>query len=154
MENQHPARLFSRRLKAFSGRLKVHHIIILLACLAILAASLLLQTDSTDVYLFGLKSPARCLLYHTFGVKCALCGLTRSFCSMAHGNLLESVQLHLLGPVIFVFICLQIPYRIYALMIYPRKINATIMKIGLGTGVLLTAALFVNWLIYLGGLIL
>ncbi len=73
---------------------------------------------------------------------------------MAHGNLLESVQLHLLGPVIFTFICLQIPYRVYALMIYPRKINAKIMKIGLGTGVLLTAALFVNWLIYLGGLIL
>jgi len=96
----------------------------------------------------------RCLLYHTFGVKCALCGLTRSFCSLTHGDFLASVRFHPLGPAIFAFICLQVPYRIYGLLVYPRKIKAGIMKFGLVAGVLLIMAIFVNWLIYLGGLLL
>lgn len=73
---------------------------------------------------------------------------------MGRGNFLAGAQQHNLGPAIFLFICLQVPYRIYSLMIYPRKINAKIMKVSLGTGILIIAALIVNWLIYLGGLIL
>lgn len=140
--------------RAFSGLRKVYHTIILLLCAVILLASLLLQPNDNSIYFFGFKSPIRCLLYRTFGVKCALCGLTRSFCSLAHGDFLASARFHPLGPAIFAFICLQVPYRIYGLLVYPRKIKAGIMKFGLGAGVLLIAAIFVNWFIYLGGLVL
>ncbi len=132
----------------------VHHIIILLLCVAILTGSLLLQLNEGELYLFGFKWPHRCLLYETFGIKCALCGLTRSFCSLAHGNLRQALRLHNLGPAIFVFICFQIPYRIYALVIRPKKMNRKLTKINLSLTVMLFAAIFVNWLIYLGGLIL
>ena len=132
----------------------VHHIIILLLCVAILTGSLLLQLNEGELYLFGFKWPHRCLLYETFGIKCALCGLTRSFCSLAHGNLRRALRLHNLGPLIFAFICFQIPYRIYALVIRPKKMNRKLTKINLSLTVMLFAAIFVNWLIYLGGLIL
>jgi hypothetical protein len=56
--------------------------------------------------------------------------------------------------VIFLFICLQVPYRILALAVRPRKPNKKILKIGLGMGVLIIMAVLVNWLVYLGGLVL
>jgi len=132
----------------------MHHIIILLLCIVILIASLVFKINGNDTNVFGFKWPLHCLLYKTLGVKCALCGLSRSFCSLAHGDFLKSLRFHTIGPAIFIFVCLQIPYRIWAIALIRRKINATIMKIGLSTGVLLVAALFVNWLIYLGGLFL
>jgi len=149
-----PAYFAASPAKSFSGRQKVHHTIILLFCVVILIASLLFHVNEAELYLFGFKWPLQCLLYRTFGVKCALCGLTRSFCSFAHGNLPTSLRFHLLGPAIFLFICLQVPYRIWALAVRPRKPNKKILKIGLGIGVLIIVALLLNWLVYLGGLVL
>jgi hypothetical protein len=149
-----PAYFTTSRAKSFSGRTEVHHTIILLACVAILIGSVLLDLNENELYLFGFKLPLRCFLYDTFGIKCSLCGLTRSLCAMAHGSFFTSLRLHLLGPVIFAFICAQIPYRIWALKARPGKPNKKIIKIGLGTGVLIIVALLVNWLVYLGGLVL
>ena len=55
---------------------------------------------------------------------------------------------------IFLFICLQVPYRIWLLALRLRKPNKKILKIGLGIGVLIIMAVLVNWLVYLGGLVL
>lgn len=133
---------------------KVHHIIILFLCVAIVTASILLQFDEDGLSLFGLNWPVHCFLHNTFGVKCALCGLTRSFCSLARGNLPASLRFHFLGPLIFAFICLQIPYRIWALSILPAQINTRLTKVNSALALTLTIAVFVNWFIYLGGLIL
>lgn len=115
---------------------------------------MLLDLNENKLYLFGFKLPLRCFLYDTFGIKCALCGLTRSLCSVSGGDVSQGLKFHVLGPVIFLFICLQIPYRIWALTLRPAKPNKKIMKIGLGIGVLIIVALLVNWLVYLGGLVL
>jgi len=140
--------------KGFPESHKVYHIIILLVCMAILIASLLFRVNEAELYLFGFKWPLHCFLYEIFGIKCALCGLTRSVCSFAQGNFLTSLRFHLLGPAIFTFICLQVPYRIWALSVRPRKPSKKIMKIGLGISVLIIVALLVNWLVYFGGLVL
>ena len=132
----------------------MHHTIILLLCIAVLVSSLLLKCDETGLYLFGLKVPMRCFLFHTFGIKCALCGLTRSFCSLALGDFLTSLRLHFLGPPIFAFICLQIPYRIWSLIVSPKKMSKKLMKTNLSLAATLLMAILVNWLVYLGGLIL
>ena len=116
--------------------------------------SLLLEAKEGRLYLFGFKWPHRCPLYELVGVKCALCGLTRSFCSLAHGDWHQSLKFHVLGPIIFAFICFQIPYRIYGVIIHPRAINRRLIKINLSLAVAVTIVIFVNWLIYLGGLIL
>ena len=98
------------------------------------------------------------MLYETFGVKCALCGLTRSFCALAHGDFFAGVRFHPLGPAIFAFICLQIPYRIYHISIKHdiRKTKLIRLFGGLNSGlaVIVVVAIFINWFVYLGGLIL
>lgn len=130
-----------------------HHIVILLSCIGILIASLAFRSDGTGLFLFGLKWPLHCLLNQTLDMKCALCGLSRSLCSLAHGDLKQSLDFHLLGPAVFAFICLQIAYRIYALVIYPTRPNRKLTRVNLSLAVMLAAAIFVNWLFYLGGLI-
>jgi len=132
----------------------VHHIIILILCVVILTASLLFRLNEAELYLFGFKWPLRCFLYHTVGIKCALCGLTRSVCSLAHGNFQQAIKFHLLGPAIFALICFQLPYRIYALIINPKRMSRKLIKINSLFAVIILIAIFVNWLVYLGGLIL
>jgi len=123
-------------------------------CVAILAGSLLLQIREGELFLFGYKWPHRCPLYEIVGIKCALCGLTRSFCSLAHGDWQQSLEFHVLGPIIFAFTCFQIPYRIYGVIIHPRAINRRLIRINLSLTVTVSILIFINWLIYLGGLIL
>ncbi|UCG56142.1 MAG: DUF2752 domain-containing protein [Phycisphaerales bacterium] len=131
----------------------MHHIVILLLCLVILVASWLLKADENGVHLFGFKWPMYCLLYKTVGIKCALCGLTRSFSSMAHGDFRRAFEFHRLGPALFAFVALQIPYRIYALTIHPNRVNKKMMRVHMAVAAAVLAAALVNWLVYLGGLI-
>lgn len=132
----------------------MYHLVVLLLCAAILVFSLLLHVREGELYLFGFKWPHHCPLYEIVGIKCALCGLTRSFCSLAHGNLLAGLRFHNLGPLIFAFACFQIPYRIYWIIIHPKRMGKKLIKINLSLAVTISILIFVNWLIYLGGLIL
>ncbi len=132
----------------------LYHIAILLLCAAILLFSLLLHVKEGELYLFGFKWPHRCPLYDIVGIKCALCGLTRSFCSLTHGNLLAGLKFHTVGPLFFAFICFQIPYRIYAVIIQPGKMNRKLIKINLSLTVTISILILVNWFVYLGGLVI
>lgn len=132
----------------------LYHIAILLLCAAILIFSLLLETGEGKLYLFGFKWPHRCPLYETVGIRCALCGLTRSFSSLAHGDWHQSIKFHVLGPIIFAFICFQIPYRIYGIIVHPRVINRRLIKINLSLTVTISILILVNWFVYIGGLII
>jgi hypothetical protein len=133
---------------------KLHHVLILLVCVVVAAGSVVMEFEDGGLYVLGLRWPMRCRLYEFLGVKCALCGLTRSLCFTAEGRLGEAFGTHLLGPVIFLFICVQIPYRIAVLTIGPKKVNGKIKKTSVILTVLVLAAIFVNWLIYIGGFLL
>jgi len=124
----------------------------MILCVLAVTVSLLLRQDGDGLRVFGIRWPVRCALYETFGVKCALCGLTRSFCAMAVGELSSAARFHLFGPAIFVFVCLQIPYRIHTLW-KTRKVNRLLRRVGLYLAVGLLGGLLINWLVYLGGLI-
>lgn len=132
---------------------KALHIIVLALCVAAVGGSLLLQHGGDGLYLFGIEWPLNCRLYQDFGVKCALCGLTRSFSSVAEADLSEAVQFHPLGPVVFVFLSLQIPYRIYVLRRTGAE-NRMFRRLGIYSALLLAVALLINWFVYLGGLAL
>jgi hypothetical protein len=131
----------------------LHHAIILIVCACIVAAAFVLDGDEDGVYFLGFTLPMRCPLHQAVGLKCSLCGLTRSICLFAHGNFLESFKLHAIGPAIFVFIVWQIPYRMWAIYIHPRQVNKKLVMGNSAVFVVLLAAIFVNWLIYLGGLV-
>jgi len=122
--------------------------------MAVLTASSILQPNEEGLSLFGWRWPFPCWLHETFGVRCALCGMSRSFCSLAHGDVGASLGLHRLGPFLFSFFCLQIPYRLSALAIRPGSIDRTVVKMHAGLVILLCVAIACNWLLYLEGLIL
>lgn len=133
---------------------KLPHVIILSACVVVAAGAVVLEFEDGGLYIFGQRWPMRCPLYDFLGVKCALCGLSRSLSLTAEGRLGEAFGVHLLGPVIFLFICLQILYRIAVLVVGPKKVSGKIKKTSMILTFLVLAAIFVNWLIYIGGLLL
>lgn len=42
-----------------------------------------------------------CLFRETTGIPCPLCGLTRSFVSLSHGNVERAFRYHPLGPIVY-----------------------------------------------------
>jgi hypothetical protein len=63
------------------------------------------------------------------------------------------MKFHAIGPAIFAFICLQIPYRIWSIIIRPRQVNKKLVRVNAAVLIIILAAVFINWVIYLGGLI-
>ena len=82
---------------------------------AMAAASVLLDTNGEAVNLLGWELPPLCSWRNLTGMDCLGCGLTRSFVFMGHAQVIESFKLHLLGPVLYVFVVAQVPYRIIQL---------------------------------------
>ena len=60
----------------------------------VLAASFLYRPGSMPAFSF-------CTFKHLTGVPCLLCGMTRSFCAMAQGQVANAFRLHPAGPIIF-----------------------------------------------------
>jgi len=130
------------------------NVIILFACVAITVGAFAFTLDEMGLYLFGLEWPLHCMLDHFFGVRCAFCGMTRSFTAMADGDLAGAFSYHRLGPALFVLVVFQIPYRIWALATSPKKISKRFRRIHAGLVALVLTAVMVNWLVYLGGRLL
>jgi hypothetical protein len=128
---------------------KAYHIIILSICIATIAACYAFTLNDIGVHFFGIKWPLHCFLKHTFGISCAFCGMTRSFTSLAHGQLNQAINFHPLGPVLFTFIALQIPYRIWALIKFPKRISPILRKLNKYALALTIIAILINWLYHL-----
>lgn len=127
--------------------------VVLAACVLAVSGSLLLRQGGEGLYLFGIEWPVRCALYQNFGIKCALCGLTRSFCSIAGGDFSGAMRFHVLGPAVFVFVCLQMAYRIHMLRTVGRE-SRKLRMAGIYSALVLAGLLMINWFVYLGGLVL
>ena len=78
-------------------------------------ASVVLDTNTEVVTLFGYEVPPLCTWRNLMGMECMGCGLTRSFVFMGHLKLADAFQLHVLGPVLYVFVTAQVPYRLLQL---------------------------------------
>ena len=120
-------------------------------CAAVVVGFRFIDADQLGMELFGFKWPLHCVLKHMFGVKCALCGITHSFCAMARGELASAFGYHRLGPVLFGFIIFEIVYRMWAIIISPKRVGVIIRKMHVGLIAVIIIAIFVNWVIYLGG---
>jgi hypothetical protein len=138
---------------AAQGHEAGYHGVVLLICAAALALSAVLTPGGEGSSLFGYPWPWHCWLHETFGVKCALCGLSRSFSCLARGDIAAGLEFHRLGPAVFALFCLEIPYRIYAITVSPRRVDAKLAKLHVAAVSLVAAGVFGNWLLYLGELI-
>ncbi len=130
-----------------------YHLIVLLMCAAVLAASFILSPGGDGPSFLGYRWPFHCWLHETLSIRCALCGMSRSFCSLAHGDIQASFGFHPLGPFLFALFFFQVPYRLYALVARPGTTDRRVVKVHCGLAALLCAAIAFNWLVYLEGLI-
>ncbi|MDD5448838.1 MAG: DUF2752 domain-containing protein [Actinomycetota bacterium] len=95
----------------FEERLKKEGSILLLSTLA-LSLTFLMQT--LEELKMWIRIP--CLFKKATGLPCLTCGLTRSLSCTSHGDISGSLKIHLLGPFVFVGICLLGFYSLAALV--------------------------------------
>lgn len=88
------------------------HLGILAACAMIVGLSMILSPSAEALSLFGVEIPPLCMWKRLSGMDCLGCGLTRSFTYMGHGELGRAFELHVLGPVLFVLVASQVPWRL------------------------------------------
>ena len=81
----------------------------LFALLGIFALSFLLTVD-------GVMRIPLCLFHLMSNLDCPGCGLTRSFISISHGDLLSAVRFNALGPVLYIFFLFLLLKLIYRLL--------------------------------------
>ena len=96
--------------------------VILFLSSIVVVASLILTADSEHVYFLGKALPGSCAFDSLFGMRCPGCGLTRSFVHTAHLNWVEAFRLHPIGPIGFLAVAGQIPWRI---TVARRKVRQT-----------------------------
>ncbi len=91
------------------------HLLLLLLCGGIVAASMILSPTDAVVSLGRFEIPELCLWRRLTGHGCPGCGMTRSFTYMGHGQLLDAFRLHMLGPFLYTLVAVQVPLRAWRL---------------------------------------
>ncbi|MEX1039345.1 MAG: DUF2752 domain-containing protein [Pirellulaceae bacterium] len=91
----------------------LHRVLLVLSLGVLLAAFVLKREGTEEVAIAGLNIvlPPTCGARTLWGIDCPGCGLTRSFISLAQGDLIGSWQVNPGGVFLFGFLLLQIPYR-------------------------------------------
>ena len=127
------------------------HLLILVVCMAIVITAFVLPPDQIIAQRLGFRWHVYCFLDNLFGLKCASCTLARSFSAFAQGHLSQAFKYNGLGPLIFLYLALQIPYRIWSLAKAPKRIPRSVMRIQAGYTVLIVALIVIDWLLTYGG---
>jgi Protein of unknown function (DUF2752) len=92
-----------------------YHLLLLAGCLTVLALSCVMTSHDRQVFLGpspSLQLPELCIFHIVTGCDCPFCGLTRSFIDLGHGRVRRSFAHHRLGPLVFLIVVLQVPYRL------------------------------------------
>lgn len=82
-----------------------------LGALVVTVLSLSLTPGDSALTLFGWELPPLCLSRILLDRECFGCGMTRSFTYMGHLDLDGAWRLHKLGPLLYLLVAAQIPYR-------------------------------------------
>lgn len=82
----------------------------------VIGMSMLLTPSDHYLHLFGIRIPTLCTFKLLTGYDCPGCGLSRSFTYMGHGRIADAFRMHKLGPLMWTFTALQIPWRSVALL--------------------------------------
>lgn len=107
----------------FSESARYHVAILTISFGVLIAASILQLSGGDGVRLPGGSTPLpeTCFAQRMFGIECPGCGLTRSTICMMRGDIAAAARFNAMGPVLFVFIVAQLPYRGWALWQMKRR---------------------------------
>lgn len=89
---------------------------VIAVCGSIVVASMVMSTSPEAVSLLGYEVPILCSFRRLTGVGCPGCGLTRSFVFVGHGRIVEAFQMNPLGPLAYLAVASQIPWRGHQLL--------------------------------------
>lgn len=106
------------------------------------------NSEDDRAEIFGYKTPILCLHRLMFNQPCAGCGMTRSFVNIAHGNIKKAYSYHKIGIPLFLVILLQIPIRIYLLIIGSKGYTNFIQKLISIPAIACVIALIMNWVYF------
>ncbi len=125
------------------------HWVFLLLAAAVMFASLSLRVRDGHQVIVPLVNealPGTCTFRTVTGIPCPGCGLTRSFISLGHGQLLDAWHYNPAGFVFFAVVAFQIPYRIVQIMRIRRGCQPHRFEyVDHWVLVLLVVALVVQW---------
>ena len=93
-----------------------HEGVLLFLCFTVVSLSVVLTPSASSVSFAGFEIPAVCAFRQIFGTDCLGCGLTRSFVFMGHGKIGAAFEAHILGPVGWLLVASQLPWRTYLLI--------------------------------------
>lgn len=100
--------------RAFRTDRSISLLFFVLALLPV-AASFFLTTDGslTTAHIGGLSVPLHtvCLFELTTGYRCPVCGMTRTFAFMGHGQFARAWQMSVPGVLLYLFCLFEIPLR-------------------------------------------
>ncbi len=130
---------------------RAYHIVVLVLSIVVIFASVVLGIDRVGEAFYGFKWNIHCAMKHTFGLQCALCGMTHSFSEMASGDIAKAFEYHRLGPVAFIFVVFQIAYRAAVLSKGFRRTKNQLKKWNKRIVFVLLAAIIINWLVCVAG---
>lgn len=129
------------------------HGIVLLACLGILAGSLILSPPHPETHSVRLGSfsiPPTCTFKNLTGLPCPGCGLMRSMVSATHGDVEASFSYHRLGLLTLAYIFLQLLYRTGMILIPSKASHLPRYGRYLDRGIIFIGILFgLNWILSL-----
>ena len=145
-------RRMNRILRRWHRRLRGRylHLLILLICLLLVITAFVLPPDQIIAKRLGLRWHYYRFLDNAFGLRCASCTLARSFSACAQAQLSQAFKHDKLGPPIFLYLILQIPYRLWSLAKLPKRLPCSVVRIQVVYTVLIVALIVADWLLVLG----
>ncbi len=93
------------------------------------------------------RLPETCTLYARFGIDCPGCGLTRSFISLARGDLRTAWELSPVSLLMFAYTAVQIPLALAHLSRASRSLLGVLTQWNQVAFVALLLALLLQWVI-------
>lgn len=97
----------------------MYHLVVLSICTVIITLAFLMSVRAQTQVLIpvlGIPMPDLCLAKRWSGGSCPGCGMTRCFISLAHGDWRAALHYNFAGPLLFVMMASQIPFRIVQLV--------------------------------------
>ena len=94
----------------------------------------------------GITPIPPCIFHTLTGQPCPMCGATRSFVALAHGDVARSVYLYPLAPVLFLAMLIGIGYGAWAMVTGKRVRLEMSLRTSQRIGLLVLLAFALNWL--------
>ena len=128
--------------------LRFHWLMLLLAIGVLSLSAMLHVRDGRQVLLpiWNVPLPSLCTFKRVSGFDCPGCGLTRSFISLAGGDLASAWRYNAAGIFLFLLLVFQIPYRLLQLWrAWSGRCEFQLHSAGLAWLLLLSFALVAQW---------